>query len=191
MVPLPPFPMLLSTASREGRGRKDPSSKAAIHCVGGSVMRPTPVNNNETPLQYRRHSTLHTALQCEWSSLNKYMENATEQIVVKCYTTLLTSCTVQQQHHKENTNAFGKENSSTHYNHTVKSHIPLYKEQFNHSQSQLEPSSVNPISMSMLKGKSCSECQWKASAMPFECPLNTTSSHSYKTHFNNDHPKGV
>ena len=36
MVPLPPFPMLLSTASREGRGRKDPSSNAAILCVGGS-----------------------------------------------------------------------------------------------------------------------------------------------------------
>ena len=34
MVPFPPFPMLLSTASREGRGRKDPASKAAIHCGG-------------------------------------------------------------------------------------------------------------------------------------------------------------
>ena len=34
MVPLPPFPILLSTASREGRGRKDPISKAAMLCVG-------------------------------------------------------------------------------------------------------------------------------------------------------------
>ena len=35
MVPLPPFPILLSTASREGRGRKDPASKAAILCGWG------------------------------------------------------------------------------------------------------------------------------------------------------------
>ena len=55
MVPLPPFPMLLSTASREGRGRKDPSSKAAIFCVGGSVDETsTPVNNSDSPHQYRR-----------------------------------------------------------------------------------------------------------------------------------------
>ena len=33
MVPLPPFPMLLSIASREGRGRKDPASKGAILCI--------------------------------------------------------------------------------------------------------------------------------------------------------------
>ena len=62
MVPLPPFPILLSTASQEGRGRKDPSSKAAMLCVGEHAEDYTLQRMMKHPCTV--NATLHTHSYC-------------------------------------------------------------------------------------------------------------------------------